>query len=196
MTPAEVIDEVIKDRAFYDQSGGGVTFTGGEPLLQAEFLETLLRCARSAAIHTAVETSGFCDWDILSQIASSTDLFLYDLKLIDPEQHRSFTGVSSGRILKNLVNLSRGGHEAIVRMPILPGINDHEANLAATLEFLTAETTVKEIHLLPFHKIGMDKSLRLGNQNTMPDLPTPTDDRMNMISAFFRKGGLRVAIGG
>lgn len=196
MTAGEVLDEVVKDRAFYDQSGGGVTFTGGEPLLQAEFLESLLRSARSAAIHTAVETSGYCDWEVLSRIAASTDLFLYDLKLMDPEQHRQLTGVSSDRILKNLVNLCRDGHEPIVRMPILPGINDHEANLVATRDFLTAKTTVREIHLLPFHKIGKDKSLRLGSQSTMPDLPTPTAERMNLISTLFQQGGLRVAIGG
>jgi pyruvate formate lyase activating enzyme len=196
MTTREVTEEVLKDRAFFEKSGGGVTFTGGEPILQSDFLESLLHALRNEGIHTAVETTGYCSREVMMRIASSTDLFLYDLKLMDPEQHRSFTGVSNERILENLVALSREGREVIVRMPIIPGINDHEANLSATMEFLTTRTRLRDIHLLPFHKIGGDKSLRLGRESSMPDFAGPNTADLNSISAFFQQGGLHVSIGG
>ena len=196
MTALEVMTEVLKDTAFYEQSAGGVTFTGGEPLLQADFLEALLRSCKSHGIHTALETSGVCDWATLKKIASLTDLFLYDLKLMDDAEHRRFTGGSNVGLLENLVNLSLAGNGVTVRMPVLPGINDHQSNLEATLEFLMAKTAVREIHLLPFHRIGRDKSLRIGHASTMPDLPPPDEEHLSTISALFEQGGLRVTIGG
>lgn len=196
MSVGEVMNEILKDLAFFDQSGGGVTFTGGEPLLQIEFVDALLRASKRHGIHTAVETSGFCNWATLERISAATDLFLYDIKIMDDEAHRRFTGVGNGQILDNLARLSLSGNDVVVRMPVLPGINDHEANLRAILEFLTKRTSVQDIHLLPFHRIGKDKSTRLGHQSTMPDLPVPEAEQLNAISTLFKQGGLRAMIGG
>jgi pyruvate formate lyase activating enzyme len=196
MTVREVLNEILKDLAFFDQSGGGVTFTGGEPLLQTDFLEALLRSCQMHGIHTALETSGFCDWETMERIAAIADLFLYDIKLMDDEAHRRFTGVGNEQILGNLARLSGSGNDVVVRMPVLPGINDHEANLQSILHFLTTRTAVREIHLLPFHRIGRDKSLRLGRQSTVPDLPMVETEQLNAISTLFQQGGLRVTIGG
>jgi pyruvate formate lyase activating enzyme len=196
MAVDDVVREILADRPFFDQSHGGVTFTGGEPTLQSAFLESLLRASRLEGIHAAVETSGYCSLPVLQRISALTDLFLYDLKLMDSDQHRIWTGVTNERILANLVHLSDAGSNVVVRMPLLPGINDHTSNIEATLAFLLDKTRFRDIHLLPFHRTGKDKSFRLGKVMTMPDIPAPSTDDMNSISTFFRKGGLHVTIGG
>jgi pyruvate formate lyase activating enzyme len=192
----DVLAEVLRDRAFYERSGGGVTFSGGEPLLHPDFLLALLRASRAAGLHTAVETCGFAPWETLAQIAAETDLFLYDVKLMDDAAHRAFTGVGNTRILDNLSRLSRAGHAVVVRLPLLPGINDAPGNLLATAAFLRERTDVRDVHLLPFHRMGREKSVRLGFEPTMPDLVTPTPAALAAAAAIFEQNGLRVRIGG
>jgi pyruvate formate lyase activating enzyme len=196
MTVNAVMREVLKDRPFYDQSGGGVTFSGGEPLFQHEYLEALLKACRGEGIHTVVETTGFTGWSTLERVAGHTDLFLYDLKLMDEGAHRRSTGVGNRRILENLELLSRRGHDVIARIPVIPDVNDNDANLTATAEFLLSRTRVREVHLLPFHRIGRDKSLRLGKKSPMPDSATPFNPTLTSIGALFEAYGLRTIVGG
>jgi pyruvate formate lyase activating enzyme len=193
---SEVLAEVLRDRAFYERSGGGVTFSGGEPLLQPDFLHALLVASRESGLHTAVETCGHVPWETLERIAAEVDLFLFDLKLMDDAAHRSSTGVGNARILGNLARLSLAGHAVVARLPLVPGINDGAANLEATADFLLERTTVREVHLLPFHRLGADKSVRLGLEPTMPDLPTPGAAALAGAAAIFERAGLGVTVDG
>lgn len=196
MTALEVVDEVLKDRAFFEDSGGGVTFSGGEPLVWPAFLESALRSCRESGLHTAIETSGFCRWEDLAKTACFTNLFLYDLKLMDDEVHRRFTGVGSQLILENLARLSGAGAAVIARIPLIPGINDHDTNLEAAAGFLTSHTRIREVHLLPFHQTGDEKSFRLGREALPIGLDPPSDDRVREAAALFEHHGLHVSIGG
>jgi pyruvate formate lyase activating enzyme len=143
MTVAQVMTEIEKDIAFYEESGGGVTFSGGEPLQQRDFLLALLKGCKERGIHTAVDTSGFAAWETLDSVRQHVNLFLYDLKLMDDTRHQRFTGVSNELILRNLQMLSAHRHSILLRVPIIPGINDDDENIrqigafAATLPHLT-----------------------------------------------------------
>ncbi|HEX9007005.1 MAG TPA: glycyl-radical enzyme activating protein [Bacteroidota bacterium] len=196
MTVSEVMNEILKDIAFYDQSGGGVTFSGGEPLLWAAFLARAMCACKEFGIHTALETAGFAPWEQLEPVARVTDLFLYDLKLMDEEAHKRFTGVSSALILENLVRLSDQGAKITVRFPLVPGVNDHDANLRATAEFLRTRTTVRDVHILPFHRIGYEKSFRLGHESSMASLETPAEQKVHEAAWLFEQHQLHVTIGG
>ncbi len=138
MTVEQVMAEIAPDTAFYDESHGGVTFSGGEPLLQRDFLLALLQACQARELHTAVDTSGFASWDTVDQIRPFTDLFLYDLKLIDDERHREFTGVTNQPILRNLQDLSALGHSIVIRIPIVPGLNDDDESIRQMADFIAA----------------------------------------------------------
>jgi len=196
MTVLEVMEEVEKDRVFYDESGGGVTFSGGEPLMQHDFLMGLLGLSRARGIHTAVETAGYTSPEILKRISTWTNLFLYDVKVIDDKRHREFTGVSNELILENLKGLSSWGVDVIVRVPLIPGVSDDEENVRALGGFLTQSTTIQEVHLLPFHKTGKEKYERLRK----PSQPWPEEslstERAEVLAAVLRGFGLTTRIGG
>ncbi len=195
MTVAEVMSEVERDISFYDSSEGGVTFSGGEPLLQADFLAALLQACRSAEIHTALDTCGFATWEILDRVRPFVDLFLYDLKLMDPLRHRKYTLVFNSRILENLQRLARLGHNITVRVPIIPGINDDLANLRSTGAF-AAGLGLDRLDLLPYHAAAMSKYERLHRAYRLPGLQTPSDERMSELAHVFEGFGLQVHIGG
>jgi pyruvate formate lyase activating enzyme len=196
MTVEQVMAEVERDIAFYDESGGGVTISGGEPLLQRDFLSALLRACRAKEIHTALDTSGFAPWQTIERIRGDVDLFLYDLKLIDDARHRQFTGVSNAPILKNLRALSQRGHAIRLRVPVIPGINaDDEAvrqigALAAALPHLNG------VDLLPYHAIGVDKYTRFNRAYHLPETRPPSDERLAEIAHILTGFGLMVKIGG
>jgi len=169
----ELMVEVLSDRIYYDDSGGGVTFSGGEPLLQFNFLmEALARC-RTEGIHTALDTSGYARPEEISAAAKLTDLFLYDVKLIDEQLHRRYTGVSNDNILANLRKLGHT-HAAIwVRIPLIPGVNNDTENLHATAKLVSDLPGVRRVELLPYHNLGSHK-MPSGNPNTR-QLPTTQD---------------------
>ncbi len=196
VTVSQVMAEVVKDIIFYDQSGGGVTFSGGEPLSQPDFLGGLLRESREREIHTAVDTSGCAPFSILSRICGDVDLFLYDIKLMDDEKHRQYTSVSNGLILKNLQELSQKGHQIIVRVPVVPGINDDEENVSKLGEFVASLTHPPQVHLLGYHKLGLEKYRRLRRVWNLPETKPPSADRVAEIAATLRRFGLQVTIGG
>lgn len=190
-----VMEQILKDRMFYEQSGGGATFSGGEPLMQPEFLRELLIRCKDEDINTAVDTSGCAPWEEFEQVAPLTDIFLYDVKMVDPEKHAKYTGASNKTILDNLVRLSRIHDSIIARIPIVPGVNDDDKNIRDTGKFLTG-LNIRQVNILPYHNMGSDKYTRLGMAYSMEDTPQPENGAMLGIKEQLEKFGLTVKIGG
>jgi pyruvate formate lyase activating enzyme len=196
MSVDEVLNEVLKDQVFYQESGGGVTFSGGEPLAQPEFLRTALEACRQHSLHTAVDTSGFASRENLLSIAPLTDLFLYDVKVMDDAKHREYTGVSNTLILKNLKSLAQAHRRIWLRVPVIPGLTDDTANLEAIAQLAASIPAVEQVNLLPFHATGAAKSERLGRQRSVGKLTPPSDEAMAQFAEIFAKFGVVAKIGG
>ncbi|MBN2415570.1 glycyl-radical enzyme activating protein [bacterium] len=196
MTVPEVMAELEKDRLFYDESGGGVTFSGGEPLMQPEFLLALLAECREKDLHTCVDTTGYAGQEVIGEVMQYAGLFLYDLKLIDDDGHTKYTGVSNGPILDNLAFLAGRGAHVIIRIPIVPGITDSRDNLEGIAAFLKRTGGIREINLLPYNRFGSNKYRRLGRPDPMPATNPPTAEEMNRIAAFFTGQGFACRAGG
>jgi pyruvate formate lyase activating enzyme len=190
MTVAQVMVEIERDVPFYDESGGGVTVSGGEPLLQPDFLIGLLRACKEKDIHTALDTSGHATWETLDRVRKYVDLFLYDLKLMDDVRHRKFTGVSNDLIVRNLRMLSQRGHDVVLRVPVVPGINDDEENIRQMAAFASALPHLSRVDLLPYHPIGSEKYEQLGRVYRLPETPRPSEARMAEIAQALRASGL------
>ena len=196
VTVAEVMAEVDRDTAFYDQSGGGVTVSGGEPLLQPDFLRALLRACKERDLHTTVETCGFARWETLDRVRPFVNLFLYDVKVMDEESHRRYTGVSNLPILSNLEALARTGAHIVLRVPVVPGINDNPENIRRLGQWVAERTTVERaaierIDLLPFHPAGKSKYPRLDRCDALPPTTRPTEVEMADIARMLRARMLR-----
>jgi pyruvate formate lyase activating enzyme len=196
MTVAEVVGEVLRDRIFYDDSGGGVTFSGGEPLQQFPFLMALLRASREQGVHTAVDTCGFAPREELLAVAPLTDLFLYDLKIMDPARHEELTGISNAPVLENLEALGRIHGEIWIRVPVIPGINDDDGNLEATARFAATIEGVRRVHLLPYNRAGIQKFRRLGKTYQLAEIVPPSPERMEELAGRFRSYGFETGTGG
>jgi len=191
----DVIKEVEKDLIFYEESGGGATFSGGEPLSQSEFLGALLDGCKEKKIHTAVDTSGYIPWKILERLNSKIDLFLYDLKIMDDKRHKKYTGVSNNLILENLKKLCLVHHNIFIRFPIIPGINDDDQNIREMGEFLSS-LKIAQINLLPYHFMGIDKYKRLERIYKLADIHSPSKEKLSDISTILRNFNLKVKLGG
>lgn len=191
----EVVKEVMKDIVFYEQSNGGVTISGGEPLIQIDFIEELLMRLKDKKIHTAVDTSGAVSFDILKRVSKYTDLFLYDLKLIDDEKHKKYIGISNKGIIENLKKLSQIHSNINVRMPIIGNINDDIAHIENTMELLK-ELNIKKVNLLPYHSIAKHKYEKLGLVYEDEKMIVPSETKMNYFKEAFEKNGYIVKIGG
>ncbi len=187
----EVIAELLKDEAFYDQSGGGVTFSGGEPLAQPAFLSGLLQEARRYRWHTAVDTSGYAPWSVVEPLVPLVDLWLYDLKLWDDQAHRKLTGVSNQQILDNLRRLLAAGSKVEVRMPIIPGINDDHENLTRLQSFLRP-LGIAGLKLLAYHSYGQEKYARLAMPYQLAEITPPSEERMTELKRQLQAAGLPV----
>jgi len=196
MTVSEVMGEVEKDVIFYDQSGGGVTFSGGEPLMQPEFLLALLNRCRAQQIHTAVDTSCYAELDIIETISEKADLFLCDLKHMDSDTHEHFTGVGNNLILDNIKRLSKAGKEIVIRIPVVCGFNDDEANIEATGKFITSLSGVSRVDILPYNRGGTEKSARLISDMDLMQADTPDEQQIGSIAHILNDCGLEVKIGG
>ena len=192
----DVLAELLRDRIFYDDSGGGVTFSGGEPLQQAEFLCGLLEACRAERLHTAVDTCGCAPHKTILQVAPLTDLFLYDLKVIDADLHREATGMSNAVILDNLKVLGQSGSRVWIRVPIVPGWNDSDERLTATARFVAAVPGVEQVQLLPYHELGRHKARGTAAAVDQPPQPRPTAEQLERAAERFRGCGLSVRIGG
>jgi len=193
----DLLDEIDRDVLFYDQSGGGVTLSGGEPLAQPEFAAQLLRECRLRRIPTAVDTCGFADEEALAAVSAHTDLFLYDVKLLDDERHRRWTGVSNRTILGNLRRLSSAGKRLWVRYPLIPGVNDSERDLADLGRFVSRLPGVEALQVLPYHAAGERKCEHLGQRSALPDVLPPNRETIESAAAAVRAAAnLPVTIGG
>jgi pyruvate formate lyase activating enzyme len=186
MTVAEVMAEVERDIAFYDESGGGVTLTGGEPLAQREFTLGLLRACRAREIHTALDTCGFATWSVLDEIRPYVDLFLYDLKLLDDARHREVTGAPVGPILANLRALADRGHALRLRVPVIPGVNDNDETIRQIAAFAAALPRLHGIDLLPYHSTAADKYARLNKPYKLTGAQPPSKARMLELEEIVR----------
>jgi pyruvate formate lyase activating enzyme len=193
---ADVIDELVRDRPFYEQSGGGVTFSGGEPMFQIEFLRTLLSTAKAHQLHTVVDTCGYAPVENFRKIRPLVDLFLYDLKLIDNDAHITYTGVSNELILQNLEELAGSGSKVLIRIPLIPEVTDTDQNLNGIARFLKALPGITRVNLLPYNKLGEDKARRFGLTSRLDVLTPQTDAQLSAASRIFRSEGYETRVGG
>jgi pyruvate formate lyase activating enzyme len=196
MTVNEVVAEVIKDRVFFEESGGGVTFSGGEPLGQADFLAAALRACQGAGLHTAVDTCGLAPWQQLRAVAGATDLILFDIKIIDDARHREHTGVSNRQILHNLQRLGERHSQIWLRVPVIPGVNDHPENLEAIARLVATIPTIERVCLLPYHPLGEDKLKRSGRTAQLAPIDRPTPASLQSLVALVEAAGVSASIGG
>jgi pyruvate formate lyase activating enzyme len=192
----QIMREVERDVIFYEQSGGGVTFSGGEPLMQPDFLLALLEQCRIKEIHTAVDTTCYAQPQILEAVGRKADMFLCDLKHMDEDAHRRLTGVDNSLILRNIRWLCDMGRPVIIRMPIIPGFNDDRQNIELTGRFAASLPGVCRIDILPFNRGGKEKSVRLMGGRQIIQARIPEQEGMNRIAETFRNFGLEVKIGG
>ena len=196
MSVGEVLAEAEKDLVFYEQSGGGVTLSGGDPFAQAGFAEAILDACRERGIRTAVDTAGFSKNGLLDRMAGKTDLILYDLKCMDDARHKELTGVSNAPILDNLKRLAAGRTEVWVRIPLMAGVNDGDDNIKRTIEFLSSLKTIHRVGLLPYHSGGLEKARRIGRGSQFRKFETPSEERIAGLEAAFRAAGFEVRRGG
>ena len=192
----DVLAEVERDRIFYEQSGGGVTLSGGDPLVQSDFAEALIDACRSRGIRTALDTAGISQNGVLDRLAAKTDLVLYDLKCMDEARHREFTGVSNAPILDNLKRLAAAGTEIWVRIPLVRGVNDDDDNIRRTIAFLQSLKTIRRVGILPYHSGGLEKARRIGRESHFRKFETPSEERTAAVEAAFREAGFEVRRGG
>lgn len=191
----ELMEEILKDRVFFDISQGGVTFSGGEPLFQGDFLLEVLSKCKKERIHTAVDTAGFANLELIKKVEELTDLFLYDLKTMDQKKHLDSTGVPNFQILENLTWLSKKPEKVIVRFPVIPGFNDNEGEIQGMGEFLLS-LKIPEIDLIPYHKMARDKYRRLRKEYSLNSLENPSSEMLERIKIVLEKYLPKVKIGG
>lgn len=196
MTVSDAIREIEKEILFFDESGGGVTFSGGEPLLQHLFLKSVLQACRQRGIHTALDTTGYAPPEILESIVEDTDLFLFDLKIVDDSIHEKYTGVSNEPIMANLRLLAERGRKIVIRFPLIPGITDVVENLERITEVAASLPSIEAIHILPYHQTAGEKYRRLNIDNRLSDLRPPSPQQIETVRIQLGKSGLPVCIGG
>ncbi len=193
----EILEEVERDRPFYDNSGGGMTLSGGEPTVHADFSSKILRGAKAAGIHTCLDTNGFCEWNTLEQLIEHTDVVLFDVKHLDPILHIEKTGVSNEVILENLTLLTQKGKELWVRMPILPGYNDSLEYHSQVVDYLIGlPGKIDRVDLLPFHNWCQDKYGWLGIDWPLKEIEAIEPSLMEIPASIYREKGFFTTVGG
>lgn len=195
-TTAEVMAEIEKDDIFYEESGGGATFSGGEPLSQARFLKSLLTACAEREIHTAVDTSGYAPHRVVTEIGPLADLFLFDLKLMDRMAHLRYTGIPNELIFENLEALVEMGKPVIIRFPLIPGFTDSERNIRAIGQYAAGLETVRSIAVLPYHEIAAGKYAALQLRNRMAGTSPPSEAQVKEAASLLESYGLEVTLGG
>jgi len=195
-TVEEVLGEVRKDLVFYRNSGGGVTLGGGEPAVWSRFAAQLLRALKASGIHTAIETCGYAPYADIERLLPELDLIMYDIKHMDAAKHERYTGNSNQTILANLERLAAEDVEIVVRIPVIPGVNDDADNVGRTVEFVAAHRIAEMIELLPYHRFAQDKYVRLGREYAFTGLLPPDEGHMEELASLVRSRGLACRIGG
>jgi pyruvate formate lyase activating enzyme len=196
VTVHQLMKELRKDIIFFDESGGGVTLSGGEPLIQLKFLTDLLKICQEENIHVALDTSGYASWEAYQSIIAMVNLILFDLKLMDEANHKKYTGVSNKLVLKNLTKLIQRETPVIVRIPLIPDITDTRENLTQIAGYLTEFLVVPEVHLLPYNPMGEEKYKKLNKPQKLANLKAQTDKKLNELHSLVSSYGLQVKIGG
>ncbi|HCT29235.1 MAG TPA: glycyl-radical enzyme activating protein [Bacteroidales bacterium] len=197
MTIPEIMDIIEKERIFFDQSGGGVTFSGGEPLIHSKMLIELLDECKRRKIHTAVDTAGNVSTETILEVAKRTDLFLYDLKMIDSDLHKKWVNTSNEKILQNLKAISEIGTQIIIRIPLIGGINDSIKNIEQTAKFISELAgEKKEVNLLPYHNIAQNKYMKLGKSEDFSNLREPDKSILPILILKFNEYGIKATVGG
>jgi pyruvate formate lyase activating enzyme len=195
-TSDQLLEIIEKERPFFDQSGGGVTFSGGEPLLYPEFLCELLDACGARGIHRCVDTAGLVKTETLLELAKRSELFLFDLKLIDAARHQEWTGVDNALILHNLQQLAAAGHAVEIRVPLIAGVNDAEEDLERLAAFVAALPQRPKVSLLPYHHSAAHKYAKLGRIFVDAGLGVPSEGKLQQALEILRAQGLEAGIGG
>ena len=196
VTVGEIIDIVERDRIYYRRSGGGLTLSGGESLTQPDFAVALLKTAKERGINTAMESTGFADFSVISRYLPYLDLYLMDIKHMNSAKHKEFTSQPNEKILENARKITNAGTRLIVRTPVIPTFNDTKEEIAAIAEFARSLRGVKEMHILPYHRIGMDKYKGLGREYSLTGIELPSKELMNELLEVVESYGLKGQIGG
>lgn len=183
MTAEEVMEEVLKDKQYYENSGGGITLSGGEPLHQPDFAAELFRLAKEQGLHTTLDTAGNVPWSAFEKVLPYLDLVLLDLKIMDNELHRKYTGHSNTRIHENAKKLFETGIPINIRIPVIGGVNDTVENARATAEFIRGYDNIIEVKLLPYHSLGLDKAKSIGMEQQ--EFPSPNNDLIAELAKEF-----------
>lgn len=196
MTVNQVMKEVLSDKKIYDSSGGGVTFTGGEPFMQPRFLCELLKACKDEGVHTTIETCAYTEWENIQAALPYLNFLFVDLKMVDAKLHEEYTGVGNEQILRNLVRINESiqaqNTVLVVRMPVIPGVNDTEEGVAAQAEWIVRHLNqVKVFQLLPYHRLGRGKYLNIGRTYEMEDCAPPSEERMKRLNAIVEARGLK-----
>ena len=195
-TVKEVIEEVMRDMPYYRRSGGGLTLSGGECLWQPDFGVALLKAAHENGINTAIETTGFADWEVIEKFIPEVDVFLMDIKHTNSAKHKEFTTRPNELILENARKIAEKAKRLIIRVPVIPGFNDTSEEIGEIAKFTASLPNVNEIHLLPYHRMGKDKYDGLGRPYLMGDVPSPTSAKMQELLAVCKSYGLTTHLGG
>lgn len=192
----EVMEEVLRDMPYYRRSNGGLTLSGGECLWQPDFSVALLKSAHQSGINTAIETTGFADWDVVERVIPYVDTVLMDIKHINSAKHKEFTTRPNELILKNAPLIAEKAKKLIIRVPVIPGFNDTVEEIGEIARFAISLPDVNEIHLLPYHRMGKDKYDGLSRPYLMGDVPSPTREKMAELLAVCKSYGLTAHLGG
>lgn len=196
VTVEEVLKEVMQDRPYYNRSGGGITLSGGESLLQPDFAVALLKACKDNGINTAIETTGFAKSQVIERFLPYLDTVLMDIKHINSDKHKEFTSQPNEMILENAKLIASKANRLIIRVPVIPTFNDAVAEIAEIAAFAAELPNVNEIHLLPYHNMGRDKYTGLGREYAMGDLKSPTNELMEVLKQTAEQFGLEAYIGG
>lgn len=194
-TVEELMSVILADKTFYENSNGGVTFSGGEPLMQNNFLVEIAKACKEMGVHVTVDTTGFSDWKCIENILPFVDVFLYDVKFMDSVLHRKYTGVDNKLILENLIKLSSRKKEIYIRIPVIPMINDSEENIIGICEILK-NIHIRQVNLLPYHGIGSSKYKNLKRPYLLEELSEPSEAKMTALKEIIEGYKIKTIIGG
>ena len=196
VTVREIMEEVAKDMNYYRRSGGGLTLSGGESLLQPEFAKALFMAAHDYGMNTAIESTGAVKFEIIEELLPHIDYFLMDIKHMDSAKHKQYTTVGNELILENAKKIAQSGVKLIIRTPVVPGFNDTAEEIKAISKFVASLQSVEEHHLLPYHRLGQDKYAGLNRNYALKDVQPPSKEKMEYLLSVAQESGLKCQIGG
>ncbi|MBQ4269521.1 MAG: glycyl-radical enzyme activating protein [Clostridia bacterium] len=196
VTVEELLPELLADMPYYRRSGGGITLSGGEILCQPEFARDLLKACKENGLHTAVESTAVSSFEKIQMILPYLDLYLMDIKHMDSAKHKEYTGQPNERILENAKKIAESDTELVIRTPVVPSFNDTAEDIRAIAKFAAALPSVKEYHLLPYHRLGQDKYDKLGRNYSLKEILPPSEEKMQYLLSVAEESGLKCQIGG